>query len=169
MTYSPSNNQANGYNNYSFPAYHAVVGSQTHGMTQPMNQDNMQGYPQQATFQQMPITPIPPRFSTGPMQGIPSTPPAPVTPGLAPIEQSYIENILRFNLGKVGTFYMTYENNTQWNAKIFKGKIEAAGRDHIIISDIKTSLRYLLLMVNLDYATFEEELNYSSPYQQVTR
>jgi spore germination protein Q len=61
---------------------------------------------------------------------------------------------------------MTYENNTQWNAKIFKGKIEAAGRDHIIISDAKTGIRYLLLMVNLDYATFDEELKYTSPYQQ---
>jgi spore germination protein Q len=170
MTYSPSNNQTNGYNYYNFPAYRAVVGNQPQGMSSPITQDNMQGYPQQVIFPQTPITPIPPGFPRGtPMQGVPSTPPAPVTPGLAPIEQSYIENILRFNLGKVGTFYMTYENNTQWNAKIFKGKIEAAGRDHIIISDAKTGIRYLLLMVNLDYATFDEELNYSSPYQQVTR
>ncbi|MCS7460322.1 spore coat protein GerQ [Paenibacillus doosanensis] len=86
-------------------------------------------------------------------------------PGL-PIEQSYIENILRLNLGKIGTFYMTYENNSEWNAKIFKGRIEAAGRDHIIISDPKTGMRYLLLMVNLDYVTFEGELQYSYPFAQ---
>jgi spore germination protein Q len=145
MNYSPTNNQANGQNYYSFPAYSAVVGSHTQGMTPPITQGNMQGYPPQFTY---------------------TTPPAPVPPGLAPIEQSYIENILRFNLGKVGTFYMTYENNTQWNAKIFKGKLEAAGRDHIIISDIKSGTRYLLLMVNLDYAAFDEELKYTSPYQQ---
>ncbi|OEF99891.1 spore coat protein GerQ [Vulcanibacillus modesticaldus] len=84
-------------------------------------------------------------------------------PGLLPIEQSYIENILRLNLGKIGTFYMTYEGNKDWNAKIFKGKIEAAGRDHIIISDPNTGKRYLLLMVNLDYVTFDEELNYIPP------
>lgn len=88
----------------------------------------------------------------------------PGTPGMpAPVEESYIENILRMNLGKTGTFYMTYENNSEWNAKIFKGKIEAAGRDHIIISDPTTGMRYLLLMVNLDYITFDEELNYSYP------
>ncbi|AIQ64222.1 Spore coat protein GerQ [compost metagenome] len=78
-------------------------------------------------------------------------------------EQSYIENILRLNLGKVGTFYMTYENNSEWNAKIFKGVLEAAGRDHIIISDPTTGVRTILLMVNLDYATFDQPLVYQYP------
>lgn len=82
------------------------------------------------------------------------------TPGQLPLQESFIENILRLNLGKVATIYMTFENNSEWNAKIFKGVLEAAGRDHIIISDPRTGIRYLLLMVNLDYVTFEEELNY---------
>lgn len=85
-------------------------------------------------------------------------------PGQLPMEESYIENILRLNLGKMATIYMTYENNSQWNAKIFKGKLEAAGRDHIIISDPATGMRFLLLMVNLDYITFDEELKYMYPY-----
>ncbi|MBM7551823.1 spore coat protein GerQ [Thalassobacillus pellis] len=85
-------------------------------------------------------------------------------PGMLPTEQSYIENILRLNLGKEATVYMTFENNTQWNAKVFKGIIEAAGRDHIILSDPQTGKRYLLLMIYLDYITFDEELNYSYPY-----
>jgi spore germination protein Q len=80
-----------------------------------------------------------------------------------PFEESYIENILRLNLGKTATIYMTFENNSEWNAKIFKGVLEAAGRDHIIISDPQTGMRYLLLMVNLDYITFDEPLNYSYP------
>ena len=41
--------------------------------------------------------------------------------GMLPVEQSYIENILRLNKGKLATVYATFENNTQWNAKIFKG------------------------------------------------
>ena len=85
--------------------------------------------------------------------------------GQLPLEQSYIENILRLNLGKMATVYMTFENNTQWNAKIFRGVLEAAGRDHIIISDRNTGTRYLLLMVNLDYITFDEPLNYFTPPQ----
>ncbi|WP_235848318.1 spore coat protein GerQ [Litchfieldia alkalitelluris] len=85
-------------------------------------------------------------------------------PGMLPLEQSYIENILRLNKGKLATVYMTFENNAQWNAKVFKGIIEAAGRDHIILSDPQTGMRYLLLMVYLDYVTFEEELDYEYPY-----
>jgi len=79
-------------------------------------------------------------------------------------EESYIENILRLNLGKVATVYMTFENNNQWNAKVFRGVVEAAGRDHIILSDPKTGMRYLLLMVYLDFVTFDEPLNYQYPF-----
>lgn len=81
-----------------------------------------------------------------------------------PTEESYVENILRMNLGKVATLYMTYENNSEWNAKIFKGVLEAAGRDHIIISDPATGRRFLLLTLNLDYITFDEPLNYTLPF-----
>lgn len=80
-------------------------------------------------------------------------------------EQSYIENILRLNLGKVVSIYMNFENS-QWGSKIFKGKLEAAGKDHIIISDLNTNMRYLLLTIYLDYITFDEEINYYYPYQQ---
>ncbi|TXL66594.1 spore coat protein GerQ [Cerasibacillus terrae] len=81
-------------------------------------------------------------------------------PGMLPPQQSYIENILRLNRGKLATAYMSF-NGTQ---KTFKGVIEAAGRDHIILSDPETKKRYLLLMVYLDYVTFNEPLNYSYPY-----
>ncbi|UVI33584.1 spore coat protein GerQ [Paenibacillus spongiae] len=80
-------------------------------------------------------------------------------------EESYVENILRLNRGKMATFYMTYENNREWNAKIFRGIIEAAGRDHIIISDPATGMRYLLLMLNLDYVTFDGPIAYQYPFQ----
>ncbi|WP_188454647.1 spore coat protein GerQ [Virgibacillus oceani] len=84
--------------------------------------------------------------------------------GMLPEEESYIENILRLNRGKKATVYMTFENNSQWNAKVFKGIIEAAGRDHLILSDPQSGKRYLLLMIYLDYVTFDEELNYAYPY-----
>ncbi|WP_456273003.1 spore coat protein GerQ [Bacillus sp. AK031] len=85
-------------------------------------------------------------------------------PGQLPLEESYIENILRLNKGKVATVYMTFENNREWNAKVFKGIIEAAGRDHIVLSDPQTGMRYLLPMIYLDYITFDEEIEYEYPY-----
>ncbi|TQR21111.1 spore coat protein GerQ [Psychrobacillus vulpis] len=100
------------------------------------------GYPQQMPQQQQQMTP-------------PAQPPTP--PGRQ--EESYIENILRLNKGKLGTFYFTFENNKEWNALIVKGYIEAAGRDHVIISD-PNGKRYLMLMIYLNYVTFDEEINY---------
>ena len=91
-------------------------------------------------------------------------PPVNATPGQLPIEASYIENILRLNKGKIATAYATFENNREWNAKIFKGIIEAAGRDHLILSDPQTGTRYLIPMLYLDYITFDEEIEYEYPY-----
>ncbi|TDL87696.1 spore coat protein GerQ [Vibrio vulnificus] len=98
-----------------------------------------------------------------PMQVSPATS-GPQIPGMLPVEQSYIENILRLNKGKLATVYTTFENNKEWNAKIFKGIIEAAGRDHLIISDPQTGKRYLIPMVYLDYITFDEEIEYDYPF-----
>ena len=85
-------------------------------------------------------------------------------PGMLPLEQSYIENILRLNKGKLVHVFTTFENNNQWNAKEFVGIIEAAGRDHLILSDPQTGKRYLIPMVHLDYVTFEEEVEYESQF-----
>lgn len=81
-------------------------------------------------------------------------------PGMLPIEESYIENILRLNKGKLVETYTTFENNSQWNAKVFKGLIEAAGRDHLILSDPQTGKRFLIPMVYVDYVTFDEPIEY---------
>lgn len=99
--------------------------------------------------------------------GTGAAPPSPAgahVPGMLPIEQSYIENILRLNKGKLVTVYATFEGNTQWNAKAFKGIIEAAGRDHVILSDPQTGMRFLIPMVAVDYVTFEEEIEYEYPF-----
>ena len=82
-------------------------------------------------------------------------------PGMLPMQQSYIENILRLNRGKQVTVYMTFESREQVT---FRGRVEAAGRDHIILSDPKTNRRYLLLMIYLDYVVFNEEINYDYPF-----
>ncbi|CCY07403.1 MAG: spore coat protein GerQ [Coprobacillus sp.] len=80
-------------------------------------------------------------------------------------EQSYIENILRDNLNKVATVYMNFENS-QWGSKIFKGVLKGAGKDHIILKDIQSETRYVLLMVYLNYITFDERIEYDYPYRK---
>ena len=80
-------------------------------------------------------------------------------------QQSYIENILRLNINKVATVYMNFEGS-QWGSKIFKGIIKGAGKDHIILKDLQSETRYLLLMVYLDYVTFDESIEYEYPFRK---
>lgn len=76
-------------------------------------------------------------------------------------EESYIENILRLNRGKPGVFYFSFDNAASGhNTKAVRGVVEAAGRDHAIIRDLKTNHRFLFPMIYFDYAEFDEELAY---------
>ncbi|WP_235822221.1 spore coat protein GerQ [Gottfriedia luciferensis] len=80
------------------------------------------------------------------------------TPGL--FEQSYVENILRSNRGKIATVYMTFTGHQQ---QVFVGYVMGAGRDHIVLRDVNTTKTYILLTIYLDYVTFDEEI--ALPYQ----
>lgn len=75
-------------------------------------------------------------------------------------EQSYIENILRMNKGKQVTVHMTFPDSEQFRDREFKGIIEQSGRDHIILSDPSTGKWYLLLMIYVDFITFDEKISY---------
>ncbi len=78
-------------------------------------------------------------------------------------EQSYIENILRLNKGKIATIYMNFEGS-QWGSKIFKGELLEAGKDHIVMKDSQTGVSYLLLTIYLSYIAFDEEIDYEYPF-----
>ena len=85
-----------------------------------------------------------------------------------PMEQSYIENILRLNKGKMVKAYVSFPDSTEWRNKIFAGRIEEAGRDHLIISNPNTGEWDLILMIYLNYVTFDERINYSHDYSEKT-
>jgi spore germination protein Q len=76
------------------------------------------------------------------------------------LEQSYIENILRANRGKVATVYMTFGKAQE---QVFVGYIIGAGRDHIALKDVNSNKTYLLLQIYLDYITFDEQITYPFP------
>ena len=77
-----------------------------------------------------------------------------------PLEQSYIENILRRNIGKKVTAYVSFSDSSDWKDKKFTGIIEQAGKDHLILSDPNTGKWYLILMIYLDFVEFEDRINY---------
>ena len=84
--------------------------------------------------------------------------------GLVPDEQSYIENILRLNRGKKAKFHVTVPGSIEWQDRVFDGIIEQSGKDHIIVSNPTTGEWYLILMIYLDFVTFEEPINYNKEF-----
>lgn len=137
---------------------------------------NPYSYPTQAQYRYQP------NYWSGAAAGqVPTTPPVqtrtmfptagtqpttPQVPGMLPLEQSYIENILRLNKGKLATVYAMFDTVSEEGPRtqVFKGLIEAAGRDHLILSDPETGQRYLIPMVYFGYAVFDEELDYDYPF-----
>jgi spore germination protein Q len=81
-----------------------------------------------------------------------------------PVEVSYIENILRLNKGKNVRVHMTFPDSTEWRDMEFTGIIEQSGRDHIILSEPATGKWQLLLMIYVDYISFDERINYSPEF-----
>lgn len=75
-------------------------------------------------------------------------------------EQSYIENILRLNRGKKVRVHMTFPDSIEFRDREFTGIIEQSGRDHIILSEPDTGKWQLLLMIYVDFITFDEKINY---------
>ena len=91
---------------------------------------------------------------------IPNQQTVPTMTGDFPMEQSYIENILRLNKGKKVDVYMTFPDSNEWRDLKFSGIVEQAGRDHIIISNPTNGEWYLLLTIYIDY----EKINYSPEF-----
>lgn len=103
----------------------------------------------------------PPMYPGSPMiTGTPNQQTAPSIETNLPMEQSYVENILRLNRGKLAKLYFSYPDSAEWRDRVFTGVVEQAGRDHIVVSDPKTGMWYLLLMIYLNYVEFQERINY---------
>ncbi len=77
------------------------------------------------------------------------------------IEQSYIENILRNNIGSLVRVHASFPDSNEWKDRVFVGVIEHAGRDNLIIHDKENDKHYLILMVYLDFVEFNEEITYA--------
>ena len=85
-------------------------------------------------------------------------------PMALPSEQSYIENILRLNKGKQVRVHMTFPDSTEYRDREFRGIIEQSGRDHIILSEPNSGTWQLLLMIYVNFISFDEPINYSEEF-----
>ena len=77
------------------------------------------------------------------------------------MEQSYIENILRNNIGKKVRVHASFSDSVEWRDRVFVGYIERAGRDNLIINDVDNGKYYLILMIYVDFVEFDEKITYA--------
>ncbi len=77
------------------------------------------------------------------------------------METSYIENILRNNIGKKVRVHASFSDSVEWRDRVFVGIIERAGRDNLIINDIDNGKYYLILMIYVDFVEFDEKITYA--------
>lgn len=79
-------------------------------------------------------------------------------------EESYIENILRLNRGKLANFYFTVPSANQTdgggNTIQVRGTVVEAGRDHAVIREASTNHYFLFPMIYFDFAEFDEPITY---------
>ena len=64
------------------------------------------------------------------------------------------------NRGKKAKLHVTVPGSTLWQDRVFEGIIEQSGRDHVIMSNPNTGEWYLVLMIDLDFVTFDEPINF---------
>lgn len=88
------------------------------------------------------------------------TPEQEVSTNSLPMEQSYIENILRLNKGKKAKVFCSFPDSTEWRDKIYDGIIEQAGKDHLVISSPERGDWYLIPMIYVNWVEFEEPINF---------
>lgn len=77
---------------------------------------------------------------------------------------SYLKNILRANLRKNVTIYISFKNVSPWNHKIVEGILVGVGNDHIVIENIIESKNTLILLKNIDYIETKQSLDYFYPF-----
>lgn len=74
-------------------------------------------------------------------------------------QRDYAENLFKANIGKRIEVYVSFADSIEWRDSIFRGILEDAGRDFLLIRDEGSNKRYVLWNVYLDYVVFEGEVN----------
>lgn len=87
------------------------------------------------------------------------TPDQEVSTNTMPMEQSYIENILRLNKGKKAKVFCSFPDSNEWRDRIYDGIIEQSGKDHLVMSSPERGDWYLIPMIYVNWVEFEEPIN----------
>ena len=72
----------------------------------------------------------------------------------------YLEDVLKLNIGKKASFYITIPTSNENNDKVFDGILEKVGKDFAIISNPTNGKWYFVLFPYLTFILFDEAVNY---------
>lgn len=79
-------------------------------------------------------------------------------------ESTYTNHILKRNKGKKIDAFMTFPHSNEWRDQTFKGIIENADTEHLIMSDPSNGNWYLLPMEYINFIKFEEQVNINEAF-----
>ncbi len=79
-----------------------------------------------------------------------------------PLEESYMDNLVRNNIGKQVCIYVTFPSSNDFRDFKFNGILEQSGKDYVVLSEPSTGKWHLIPSIYIDYITFDENINYSS-------
>ena len=74
--------------------------------------------------------------------------------------ETYLEDILKLNIGKKAKFYITIPASKEISDKIFEGILEQVGKDYVVISNPTDGKWYFVLLPYLTFISFDELVNY---------
>lgn len=136
------------------------------GLYMPPNTMSSQGFnyvPNQSSTNQLPNSISNQSFSNQTPNLIPSQSSSAPIPNMSGSQfaynpKDYAENLFKANVGKRLEVYVSFSDSIEWRDSIFRGILEDAGRDFLLIRDEVSNKRYLLWNVYLDYVVFDEEV-----------
>lgn len=79
-----------------------------------------------------------------------------------PLEESYMDSLIRNNIGKQVCVYVTFPSSNDFKDFKFNGILEQSGKDYVVLSEPSTGKWHLISSIYIDFITFDENINYSS-------
>lgn len=81
---------------------------------------------------------------------------------VVPFEDSYIDSLIRNNIGKQVCIYVTFPSSNDFRDFKFNGILEQSGKDYVVLSEPSTGKWHLIPSIYINFITFDENINYSS-------
>ncbi len=81
-----------------------------------------------------------------------------------PLENPYMEDLLKNNIGKQICIYMTFPNSNELRDFKLKGILEQSGKDFIVVSEPSNGKWHLLPSSYVNLISFDESINYGAVF-----